>query len=185
MTQDTKEKDFNYFLECLYKATSNIEDHYFNTKVYGSKVQIFRERVYCYELYHQLRKLLDDEFPYKLNGELDKQNHPGFHENIVGKKPDFLVHIPGEMKNNLVVIEVKSINNPNRDIREDLIKLNLFLENAEYFRAILLIYGKGNANIIYRIKEECELNPKSKIIFIWQKEPMKPAKIINLKGCIP
>jgi hypothetical protein len=116
---------------------------------------------------------------------LDKQNHPGFHENIVGKKPDFLVHIPGEMKNNLVVIEVKSINNPNRDIREDLIKLNLFLENAEYFRAILLIYGKGNANIIYRIKEECELNPKSKIIFIWQKEPMKPAKIINLKGCIP
>lgn len=56
-----------------------------------------------------MRKKLGDEFPYRLDGELDKVNHPEIHERIGPKKPDFVVHVPGDMNRNLVVIEVKTI----------------------------------------------------------------------------
>ena len=100
-----KEQDFQQFLKCLMKAIQNIDAHYFKLPVAENGELIYRERVYCYELYHQLRLLLGDDFPYKLHGEVDKANHPIIKDE---KKPDFIIHVPGEMKQNLVVIEVKN-----------------------------------------------------------------------------
>jgi hypothetical protein len=80
------EQDFKYFLECLIKATRKMDSHYFQLPVAQGDEPIYRERVYCYELYHQLRCILENNFPYKLHGEVDKGGHPvirGF------KKPDF------------------------------------------------------------------------------------------------
>jgi hypothetical protein len=89
------------------KAIQNIDAHYFQLTVARNDELIYRERVYCYELYHQLRLLLGDDFPYKLDGELDKRGHAIISD---GKKPDFVIHVPGEMGQNLVVIEVKTVN---------------------------------------------------------------------------
>lgn len=69
-------KDFDLFLNCLYKACKKIESSYIRLDVASSEEQIYRERVYCYELYHQLRCILGKNFPYKLNGEIDKAGHP-------------------------------------------------------------------------------------------------------------
>lgn len=68
----------------------------------------FRERVYCYELYHQLRLALPANFLYTLQGEVDKMGHP-----IItgGVKPDFILHKSGTMNDNFLVIEVKPLNN--------------------------------------------------------------------------
>ena len=101
------ESYFEYFIECLIEATGKIESHYFQLPVAGDERPIFRERVYCYELYHQLRCTLVDDFPYVLDGEVDKAGHPILRTELGAKKPDFIVHMPGQMDQNLVVIEVR------------------------------------------------------------------------------
>jgi len=98
-----KEKDFQYFMNCLMGVIKNIDAHYFQLPIAGNEEPIYRERVYCYELYHQLRCMLGNGFPYKLNGEVDKNGHPIIRN---AKKPDFIIHKPGDMEYNLVVIEI-------------------------------------------------------------------------------
>ena len=78
--------------------------------VAGMEAPIYRERVYCYELYHRLRSVMNELFPYLLNGEIDKSRHPYMQgNNLDGVKPDLLLHRPGDMDANLVAMEVKSI----------------------------------------------------------------------------
>jgi len=165
------QKDFLFFFDSLIKATKLIDRHYFKIDVSGSEEQIFRERVYCYELYHHLRNILGDDFPYKLDGELDKVNHPEIHDRIGPKKPDFIVHVPGDMNRNLVVVEVKPISTRNDRFRDDLNTLQLFLSKAKYYRAIMLIYGNDESNSIDRIKEEFRAFSNEKLLLIWHKEP--------------
>ena len=81
---DMTEKDyFDRFWNCLRKAGSKMDSHYFQLPVARRKERIYRERVYCYELYHQLRNALGDNFAYKLHGEVDKAGHPIIHRNNV------------------------------------------------------------------------------------------------------
>jgi len=62
-------------------------------------------------------------------------------------KPDLLVHVPGDMGKNLVAIEVKAINNANRDgIKKDLTCLTAFRSKGNYKNAIYLIYGNEHIN---------------------------------------
>ena len=57
------------------KATSRIGRVYFALPVCGMPTPIKRERVYCYELYHQLRCLPLDT---TVTAEPDKRGHPSF-----------------------------------------------------------------------------------------------------------
>ena len=176
-----KNQDFQQFLKCLMKAMQNIDSHYFQLPVATKdKLElIYRERVYCYELYHQLRLLLGDDFPYKLDGELDKQGHA-----IISgrKKPDFVIHVPGEMGQNLVVIEVKTVyvKDKIRELKEDIDKLKMFITSkASYYRAIMLIYGNANGNLPQNIKQEIESIQDKKIITLWHYTLNKKPKIIG------
>lgn len=172
--------DFQYFISCLEEATELIKGHYFKAEIYGSDAQIIRERVYCYELYHRLRNVLGDDFQYELNGELDKTNHPLIFKNIGAKKPDFVVHVPGDRNRNLVVIEVKPISTRYDRLRDDLKTIMLFLNKAKYYRGIVLIYGNDKSNSIDRIKKELRTFPKEKLLLIWHKDPLKKSLIVNI-----
>lgn len=174
-----KKQDFRQFLKCLMKAIKNIDTYYFQLSVAGSDQLIYRERVYCYELYHQLRLLLGDDFPYKLDGELDKRGHL-----IIsgGKKPDFVIHVPGKMEQNLVVIEVKTVNVKDKinELRKDFGKLKMFISNANYYRAIMLIYGNiKNDDLLPKIKQEVESVRREHILVLWHYELNKKPKIIG------
>ena len=139
------EDEFDALVRGFIHATGSIEPHYFQLPIAGQEEPSYRERVYCYELYHQLRSLLDrDRFPYFLNGEVDKGGHPLLSNDIGPRKPDFIVHVPGGMRRNLAVIEVKPINSTLNDFREALRSLRSFLERAGYFGAIALVYGSGD-----------------------------------------
>ena len=174
-----KEHYFQQFLERLTKAIKKIDTHYTQLSVVGSDKPIYRERIYCYELYHQLRCILGDAFPYKLDGELDKRSHRCYPD---GEKPDFVIHVPGEMKQNLVVVEVKPVtvvkNNINK-LRGDLDKLKKFISIAEYYRAIMLIYSSGNDNLPQNIKKEIKSFQDKKIITLWHYKPNEEPKIIG------
>lgn len=102
---------------------------------------VYRERVYCYELYHQLR-LLWGNFPFSLGGEIDKTGHPHFQDGPYARaKPDLLVHVPGNMARNLACIEVKPFDRPVGEFGFDLKKLTWFCRHANYHHGIFLVYG--------------------------------------------
>ncbi len=131
--------------EILKKATKEIRGNYFQLPIDGQGAPIYRERVYCYELYHQLRLAWPENSPYELSGEIDKSGHPLIRGNHLDNvKPDLLVHVPGSMDNNYAAIEVKPIIAKKSGIKKDLETLTAFLRHANYQKAIYLFYGGGN-----------------------------------------
>lgn len=173
------EKDFQYLLESLKRAARRINRHYFQLDVAGSEDPMYRERVYCYELYHQLRCVLGDNFLYKLDGEVDKATHPIIQQGLGAKKPDFIIHVPGKMDQNLVVIEVKPATVKVNELREDLKKLEGFLDKARYYHAIMLIYGDGEHELAQRIRDEIKNFPEECILLAWHSWARKKLEIVN------
>jgi hypothetical protein len=133
------------FLELLVEATVLIPGDYFQLPVAGREDPIYRERVYCYELYHQLRTLLERErglSGYMLSGEIDKQGHPIIRQCA----PDFVFHAPGWMDDNLAVVEVKPVNASLEGMRKDLETIKYFLsDRVGYKRGVQLVYGDDQA----------------------------------------
>jgi hypothetical protein len=173
-----KEQDFRYIIRNFKKAIECMDAHYFQLPIAGDDEPIYRERVYCYELYHQLRCLLGDKFSYKLNGEVDKSGHPIIRS---AKKPDFIIHQPSDMKHNLVVIEVKPVTVKDKinKLKEDFGTLKWFLENANYYRAIMLIYGNVNDNLPESIREEIKNISDERILIMWHSQPYREPEIIK------
>ncbi len=129
----------------LATASSRITPEYYQLPVADADA-IYRERVYCYELYHQLRCLWEG-FPFSLGGEIDKAGHPRFKDGPYTKaKPDLLVHMPGNMDGNLACIEVKPFDRPVSEFTSDLHKLMWFCRHAAYHRGIFLVYGNDPAD---------------------------------------
>ncbi len=123
--------------EILNHGTAAIDGEYFLLPIHGAD-PVHRERVYCYELYHQMR-LRWPATHYRLNGEIDKGGHPYFRPKGGKPKPDLLVHVPGGGEN-YAVIEVKSSRAKAKEIRKDLRTLCEF-RRLGYQRAIYLVYG--------------------------------------------
>src|SRR5205807_588549 len=85
------------FRSSLEHATKAIAKHYFLLPLDGAD-PVYRERTYCYELYHQIKAYWSPAFAgsrFELGGEVDKAGHPRFqHPALKGTKPDLLVHDP-------------------------------------------------------------------------------------------
>lgn len=152
------EELFEAFIYWFRLATTRIPDHYIQVPVAGTDEKFLRERVYCYELYHQLRILLGDAFPCKLMGELDKERHPIIKPLIGAKEPDFVVHIPGDMEN-VAIMEVKAITRDDKNrVKEERILLDTdklvdFLRiQIKYYMAIQLLYGSANRDELLSVK---------------------------------
>lgn len=176
-----REQDFDLFLDALRHATSLIEPHYFQLPVAELEDPVYRERVYCYELYHRLREVLPGEFGYRLDGELDKSGHPLIHRTVGPVKPDFLVHERGVMNKNLVVVEVKPITVQKDGLEKDFQTLRDFVSKAEYFRAIYLIYGDGSKvieNVVARARSEIKDLPAGCFYLLAHSQPLSPAEIV-------
>lgn len=92
------QKTYTMFLT---KALNNIDHNYYRvTKTYGD---IVRERVFCYEFYHQIRLIQKGYSLGTLHPEIDKGGHEIFKDGDQ-KNPDFIFHTPGGMKGNQVFI---------------------------------------------------------------------------------
>jgi hypothetical protein len=180
---------FARFMRCLAGATSRVGAEYMLLPVAGFPVpvSIYRERVYCYELYHQLRLEMGNDFGFSLSGEVDKRSHRLIRgRGLTNTKPDLLVHTPGDMLGNLVVIEVKPVNASSPDIRKDLITLTAFRRAGGYHQAIYLIYGPDEAGfdrirqIAIRLQyadEEDQIRLDS-IILVWHRAVGEAAELV-------
>jgi hypothetical protein len=137
-TSQTNRQQMEELSNILAEATAKIDREYFLLPIAGGE-PVYRERVYCYELYHQMRKLWPprDECRYLLNGEVDKRAHALMEQRgFYGEKPDLLVHGPGEMADNHAIIEVKNSDVSRSGIENDLSKLACFRNQAGYQRGI-------------------------------------------------
>lgn len=153
----TRADDVESFRHILTIATERVGEQYFLLPVAdqdgGAPIIQYRERVYSYELYHQLR-LAWPTWGYSLGGEVDKRNHPVIHgPDLDNAKPDLLIHVPGTMEHNLVVVEIKALSpdpaNPERAlIHDDLRKLRAFCDRAAYEAGFLLVFGDDVNRII-------------------------------------
>jgi hypothetical protein len=137
--ENERAEAYAHFLQCFNTAIQNISDFYMHFHIAGAPLPIYRERVYCYELYHQLRLSWGG---YSLGGEVDKTHHPLRQgPNLNRAKPDLLVHKPDDMDGNLVVIEVKPVVAKKTGIEKDLRTLTAFLHSGRYYKAVYLAYG--------------------------------------------
>lgn len=179
--QDIRVKKFEDFLGILRTATANVSPDYFMLEVAGVEGPIYRERDYCYELYHLLREIMPDDFGYNIHGEVDKTKHPIIAESVGKVKPDYIVHVPGTMERNLVVIEVKPIVGDRAGILKDIRNLCGFLTKANYFRAILMVYGDDTKlieRIMNLVQEDVKEIPPESFYLIWHRQSGGPAEII-------
>lgn len=156
------------FDQILNIATANVPSQYFQLPVDGQEDLIYRERVYCYELYHQLRTVWPENTQYSLGGEVDKSGHRLIRGNGLDNcKPDFLVHVPGDMGGNFAIIEVKTIKAIRSEIKKDVATLISFLDYAGYERAILLFYGRKNDGNGIEIARDESQGDNAQRIEIW------------------
>jgi len=179
---------YSKFLQYLLDASLNMDPKYFKLSVSYQDYE-YRERVYCYELYHQIRKIIEDDFPYALCGEVDKRGHEKIEE-CGAIIPDFLIHNPGFMGpcDNLIIIEVKSIEgievgDANRGLIKDInkIKCMINLKNG-YHKGIILVYGSGNTVRKQNIRTAFFENTQDiadDIIIIYHENPLEQANIIT------
>jgi hypothetical protein len=159
------------FTNMVKTACSSVGEMWFQLPVSvageGPGQQVYRERVYCYELYHQLRLLqgnvvaaaggaaLED---FKLSAEIDKAGLNVI-DNGGRHKPDLVWHVPGTNAYNAVVVEVKQAVNPSpAGIEKDLKTLTTFLglEAAPYARGLLLFYGPGPMDLMTLVRDLAE-----------------------------
>jgi hypothetical protein len=151
----------------LSAATSEVGHIYFQLPVAG-QTPAYRERVYCYELYHQLRSRWPPGCPFTLNGEVDKAGHRLLRQVEADKyKPDLLVHVPGDMGGNFAAIEVKPCTASPSAIRKDLTSLALFSNSVGYQRAIYLVYGYETERAVKRIQRAMAKIDGTEKIELW------------------
>ena len=157
---------FNKLLDVLKSSINAIEKQYYDFQVAGNDEPIKRERVFCAELYHQMR-LRFESIEYGINIEPDKKSHPIIEKFCGPIDPDLVVHRVGCMgpEDNLAVIEVKSSTGDlTSGIEKDLKTINCMtsIQNG-YYGGIIIVFGplteRKKGNLIERIR-----NLKSKDI---------------------
>jgi hypothetical protein len=162
-------RQFAEFERKLATACERIDAEYFQVPVKDAE-SMYRERVYCYELYHQLRRDWR-RFPFGLGGEVYKTGHPLFRDGpYAASKPDLLVHEPGNMEHNLACVEVKPCTGSSKKFGEDLKKLTWFCHCADYHGGIFLVYGNGALEHIWsKVVRAVQSNDKIDLarIHIW------------------
>jgi len=151
--------EIDSFLECLDQSILSIPSQYFMIPRHEDE-SVLRERAYCYELYHQLRLRLGDDFPYTLHGEIDKRGSIFFTQVFQGHppNPDFVVHKPGTM-DNLIAIEVKSSRCSQEQAIRDIEKLQILITQVGYQVGVFLVFGPD-----WNIKLQI---PDPRIIVYW------------------
>lgn len=98
------QKSLDQVTNWILDASERLGQEYFQLPVAGEEPQ-YRERVYCYELYHLWRCNWSNHFQFSLSGEVDKQNHPIIRKNA---KPDYLLVIITEFDHDLKICTLVS-----------------------------------------------------------------------------
>ena len=170
-------------IEKIKKAAEKVTENYLKLTTTYEPSGIVRERVFCYELYHQLRLILGNSNMLTLNGEIDKRGHQDF-KTEDRKNPDFVFHIPGQHKGNTIVFEVKG-NLITDGIIKDFETIHTFVSSYQYQAGVFLLYNYTLSDLLKELGDNLKkfINSKyaSQIYIITLPEAQKVEQVINLK----
>lgn len=140
------------YVSLVVDALQNVDVEYFEIQQYGTENTKRRERVFCYELYHQMRKIQERRklLDLTINGEINKTGHPQIIENF---DPDFVIHRQGSMGKNHAVIEVKT-SKDKRGIFKDFETIKCMVNCYGYKIGMFLITGTDLAWFVQEILPE-------------------------------
>lgn len=178
------------FIQLIRDALENVGDEYYKLTTTYRTLGVVRERIFCYELYHQMRLIQSTRglTDIQIHGEIDKSGHVGFDRNA-RKNPDFVFHIPGMMQGNAIVVEVKGKieGNYQEGVYKDIVTLSKFTNNKHYYHSgILIIYNYTYDEFLHNmgefLKNRLQENkvPTDKIIIICKKSKSIPSVIKKL-----
>jgi len=178
------------FLDLFYKVLDKVEELYYGIDQRNNSILArYDERVFCYELYHQIRSLMDKYVAknpgptssIRFQGELRKKRIGAnaaklFDVTALDNKyvPDFLLHSPGDFDYQSLIIEVKSARNITfGPIKKDLMKIQEFITRYRYQMGIFLIVN-NSADRIRRLLAKPSnqrwimenLSDRSRILFL-------------------
>lgn len=158
MNNEKMNTRFSLMLDVLISSLREIGDEYIHFQVAGNEEPIQRERIFCGELYHQMRGL-GEHLGYMINIEPNKKRHPIIERQCGSVDPDIVVHRPGYMgpEDNLAVIEIKASAGDLTDgIEKDLNTINCMTTiNNGYHGGVVIVFGpltdSKKENLIKRI----------------------------------
>ena len=176
-------ESFMYFW-LIKRAMAHVEAKYILLEVAGGNPK-HRERVYCYELYHQMRCLQEQcalQNKFTINGEIDKRGPQEVDEDF---NPDFVMHTPKSMKNNGCVVEVKVRSNSNsrvideNGVLKDLKTITCMLHCYEYQYGALIFVDvtEEEATPILQAAKIAHLNDISDRVVIFFQSKDNPCNI--------
>lgn len=182
-------ESFMYFW-LIKRAMAHVEAKYILLEVAGGNPK-HRERVYCYELYHQMRSLQEhckEQSGFTINGEIDKDGPQKVDQNF---NPDFVMHTPGDMENNGCVVEVKVRNNngnglpSKRGVHKDLKTITCMLHCYNYQCGALIFVDVSEEEIAPILQEAdiAHLNDISDCVMVFFQSKNDPCNVSskNLK----
>lgn len=145
------------FVEMIKDSLDNVGNEYYKITTTYEFSGIVRERVFCYELYHQMRLVQSARglTDVQIHGEIDKSGHIAFDRNA-RKNPDFVFHVPGMMMGNAIVVEVKGKieGTYHEGVYKDIVTLSKFTNNKHYYHSgILIIYNYTYDEFLRKIGE--------------------------------
>src|SRR5689334_20184869 len=94
------------FVEGVRIGTRLIDPPYVCVPQHSLAEQKYRERIYCYELYHQLRCCTREDVWRVLPGSTSKITVQFLKRLLNRAMPDFLFHLLGETGTNVVVMSI-------------------------------------------------------------------------------
>jgi hypothetical protein len=148
------------YLELLKRSLIQIDRGYFKLETTYDPLGIVRERVFCYELYHQLRCNMTKSHTLSLNGEIDKRGHQQIDPSDQ-KNPDFVFHVPGGWEGNTLIVEVKGKLDFD-GIAKDFETLILYVEKYNYKAGVFIIYNHSIDKFCDLFQEKIDLFASSK-----------------------
>lgn len=178
------------FIQLIRDALENVGDEYYKLTTTYRTLGVVRERIFCYELYHQMRLIQSTRglTDVQIHGEIDKSGHVAF-DSDARKNPDFVFHVPGMMKGNVIVVEVKGKieGNYQEGVYKDIVTLSKFTNNKHFYQSgILIIYNYTYDEFLHNmgefLKNRLQENKFSteKIIIICKKSKSNPSVRKNL-----
>lgn len=143
-------------LNVVKSGLNNVGEEYYKVVTTYSDEGISRERVFAYELYHQIR-MINNNSGLVLHAEIDKRGHHDFKKKEQ-KNPDFIFHVPGEYNLKSVVVELKV--DLNAGMKKDFETLDMFIRNFHYEYGIFIILNFS----VDEVKKEIQKINKEKIV---------------------
>ncbi len=185
------------FLEALDIAGRQISRKYFTLVTEVNEEGRYAERVYCYELYHQLRLSFTGELAkFVLHGEVSKVAHPRFKAAMQPAMiPDFIVQLPGTMIANLFAIEVEptlkgslgkkkdKAGKEHTEAGDDIHRFVRLTKDHGYHLGVYLLFGEEK-NIVKSVRSmlgELDADDTKNILLRWQPKPKSPFVSVDFR----